>query len=184
MNGFEIERAFQFNKKNRERFGGIYNVSNFKLKLNKRLLCSEHFFKDEWNGTLGSIINIKNKLYFFDSFAKRAEFYGGGIEYFFSSYSDLKAYLLNHMIESNLSFVCGAYLIYFAYHVCNRFTIQDLISRFSLKNRLKNDKMVERFKYIVTKSTVVCNTSLCPKIMFEHTCMDECNCLENPHHNC
>lgn len=84
MNGFEIERAIQFNKKNRERFGGIYNISNFKLKLNKRVFYVVNTSsKINEMGHWVLFIYVKNKLYFFDSFAKRVEFYGGDIASFF-----------------------------------------------------------------------------------------------------
>ena len=62
---------------------------------------------------------------------------------YFSPYSDLKGYPLRHQIQGEMSLLCGTYVFYFAFHLCNMFEIRDLVGRFSQNNRLKNDKIVE-----------------------------------------
>ena len=88
----------------------------------------------------------ENTLFFFDSLARRPQFYGGFIHLIYKHFNGVKTCVFQKQIQMDTSLVCGAYCIYFALLMSKNNTIQYIKSRFGV-NLYCNDLIVKRFIY-------------------------------------
>ena len=114
-------------------------------------------------------------LYFFDSFGENIKTYGLDIESFFSSFNGDKVIAIRSPLQDDLSYVCGAYVIYFAYMMGKNHSIYSIKSKFS-KNRKRNDIYVTKFILIKTRTYITCNRRYCSSYMFQTKCRQYCTC--------
>ena len=116
----------------------------------------------------------KNVLYYFDSYGNLPP--DNNIMKFIKTFPR-KRYLINvKSLQSNNSFVCGAYCIYLAYFKCKGISFPSILARFS-RNKRNNDKKVLRFLFKLIDNKCVGN--FCPRLMFNESCNDYlCMCHE------
>ena len=177
MNGYQIIKAIEYIPEARGLFLGCYTNNTF-----------PDYFKTLNNGffiantqsdvnTFGHWIMFwwsNDRIWFWDSFSFRPEDYGGAISSFYNSFQGQKILAIKHAIQSDKSYVCGAYCIYFAFKMCrNRF--KDLTNTFG-RNRERNDQIVTRFFENLVGIKLECRTLYCPMAMFNQRCKYFCRC--------
>ena len=177
MNGYQIIKAFEFIPEAKDLFLGVFTNNTF-----------PNHFKTVRNGffIVNTQSNVNNfghwilfyidrfNLYYFDSFSFSPEEYGGAISSFYQTYPGYKIKAIKHPIQSDMSYVCGAYCIYFAFKMCrNRFN--DL-SRTLGVNRERNDRIVIQFFENLVGTRLSCRTLFCPMSMFNERCKYFCRC--------
>lgn len=177
MNTTQLEKILKGNATTKNKFGGIYNNRNLKNIYNQnKFYIVNTTANPRVMGHWILFIFYNNILYFIDSLGRTAEKYGGCIKNFFNECTIKKINLMKSQLQSNTSLVCGAYVIYFSYHICKNINPNTLVLRFNSKQRLKNDMKVEGFLYLISGTKLHCKMSLCPKHMFGKTCKKICFC--------
>ena len=114
-------------------------------------------------------------LYFFDSFALNPIAYGGAISKLFYNFPLHKIHGISDQVQSDSSYVCGAYCIFFANLMSNAYAIHRINSIFS-KNTEKNDLIVTNFLYNMIGIKISCSKHFCPSIVFNSRCRKFCCC--------
>ena len=114
-------------------------------------------------------------LYFFDSFGQSLDIYGLDIESFYTSYTGPKIKVFNSPLQDDMSYVCGPYVIYFAYMMSKNHSTYYIKSRFN-KNKKRNDTLVTKFIFLKTKIEIRCNLKYCSGYMFNTKCRKFCSC--------
>ena len=99
---------------------------------------------------------IDFNLYFFDSFGLLPFDYGGDTHNFFTRYDNYKTIVFNSLIQSDLSYVCGAYVIYLSYMKSRKYTYLIIKNKCTINNR-KNDSLVSNFIYKITRIQIRSN---------------------------
>ena len=177
MDSANLRFSVRNNRLMRNKFAGIYSISNIPLKLNRnKFYIVNTVDKIRVMGHWVLFIFKKRRLYFIDSFGKNVNFYGGGIKKVYDRYKGFKEHAITFEMQSRDSLVCGAYVFYFAYHICNGENIERIVNRFSKFNKMNNDKSVEKFLYKKSNSSRQCHVLSCPKKMFEKECRIVCKC--------
>ena len=92
----------------------------------------------------------RNILYFFDSFGKHPDFYGGYISKIFKFFCGEKILVIQKELQMETSIVCGGYCILFALLMSKGHTIYYINSMFSF-NKFCNDSIVKMFIYKVSR---------------------------------
>ena len=119
---------------------------------------------------------IKNfRLYFFDSFAMSPVEYGWDIDSFFTSYPGYKTEVFQSPIQNDVSYVCGAYTIFFAHCMCMDYSLFHIKTLFT-RNRRRNDSFVVSRVYSLVGLDIECKSDFCTSLMFFDKCRKYCLC--------
>ena len=81
-------------------------------------------------------------------------------------YTGDKVKVFNSPLQDDISYVCGAYTIYFAYMMAKNHSTYYIKIRFS-KNKKRNDSLVTKFIFLKTKIQITCNSQNCKTYMFQ-----------------
>ncbi len=99
-----------------------------------------------------------NQIMYFDSFGMDPMFYDKRLIKYCNRYKNL--IIANRKtIQSEKSFVCGAYCIYVCYKLSEHQNISKIISSISYKNKLKNDS--NDFSFVMKLVGGNCSIILC-----------------------
>ena len=178
MNGHQIDNIINSLSEIKHLFLGIYKNDTIPFELQSK---RNGFFIVNTTvkiSTMGHWIlyYIKdNCLYFFDSFGQPLSVYGLDIESFFDTYNYDKIKVFNSALQDDMSYVCGAYTIYFAYMMGKNHSTYYIKSRFS-SNKKRNDSLVTKFIFLKTKTQIICNSQYCSSHMFQTKCRKYCSC--------
>ena len=107
--------------------------------------------------------------YFFDSFGQPLSMYGLDIALFFNTYNGNKIKVFNSPLQDDISYVCGAYTIYFAYIMSKNYSTYYIKTKFS-KNKKRNDSLMKKFIFLKTGTQITCNSRYCSSFMFQINC--------------
>lgn len=177
MNGYQIIKSIDFIPEAKGLFLGCYTNNSFPEQFKN---VQNGFFiantqADANNFGHWILFYLKNSIcYFYDSFAFHPDEYGGAIARFYQDFNGPRILAVKHPIQSDKSYVCGAYCIYFAFKMC-RNRMNDL-SRVFGRNRDRNDQIVKRFFENLVGITLYCRTLYCPMSMFNEKCKYFCRC--------
>ena len=178
MDNLQITKIVKNLSETQSLFQGCYKNDDIPFSLLSRRHC---FFIVNTSINVNSmghwlLFYIKDfNLYFFDSFGLAPFNYGGDVHSFFNKYNNFKTMVFNSPIQSDSSYVCGAYVIYFAYMMSRNYSYLILKKKFT-KNKRKNDSIVSNFIYKITRTQIKCNSSFCPSYMFLTSCRKYCSC--------
>ena len=111
MNGHQIERIFLSNPFTRLIYNGVYRNNSLPfdllqketsltvININRKKLSVKHWVIPYKIGQI---------LYFFDSLAKCPKYYGGGIMFFYQTFSGCVVTALKKPLQPLNSYTCGA----------------------------------------------------------------------------
>lgn len=173
MNNFQINAIIQKNTMQTSYIGCFPENKMPLYQINGYMIINSNSNTDSIGHWL-LFYGLKGNILFFDSFGKSPEFYGNNIELYAKMY---KAKTINNIqLQSNTSYVCGCYVLYFAYYLFTGRPINLILNKFSKTNRIKNDSLVEDFTMYLGKSVYNCKPGLCPTKMFKTKCRENCTC--------
>jgi hypothetical protein len=121
------------------------------------------------------VIKSKNNLLFFDSMGNHPFKYGENIAAFCKNFKNVTL-CSRKQLQSSKSIHCGAFCIYFAFKICERYSVTDIIRTFDVNNLEKNDRMVEKFTVALMNGFEKCSDSLCASKTFQTLCEILCTC--------
>lgn len=116
MDSYQIGKALNIIPEIGNLFKGCYFNRNipFELKYERECFFIVNTIVELGNMGHWILFYVSNQhLYFFDSFGIDPMQYGWDIARFFSSYGGCKTIVFNRPIQSEFSYVCGAYVILF-----------------------------------------------------------------------
>jgi len=176
MNSLHLEHVIEQNISTKSKFGGIFTVKTLPMVYNSNKFFIVNTTNDvNVMGHWVLYIIYKGELFFIDSLAKRPHYYKGKIQTFYEKYLHKKCVLINRPLQSSTSLVCGAYVYYFAYKICNQKNPRKILLDFSY-NTTRNDRKVEKFLYKQNRSVYSCHNFTCPKKLFYKKCIKKCKC--------
>ena len=178
MNAQQISTTFNFNHHTYKCFRGCFLNKNIPSNIvnEGRGFIVVNSLKEV--GDIGHWVMIytnQRKMYFFDSFGRPPDFYGGDISNIYNSYPHEKSFVFQTPVQSFDSSVCGAYIIYFGYEMCRHskpLLIKNSFSRF----KRDNDRKVVRYADEKIGMKEICCKNFCPRYMYDIPCKKTCKC--------
>ena len=178
MDSLQIKDAIQNISPTNRFFKGCYYNRNIPFHLMREREC---FF------IVNTIIDIRKMghwvllfikdfcLYYFDSFGLSPVDYGWDIEHFYTSYPGYKAQVFHTPIQNDVSYVCGAYTIFFAHCMSMDYSLSHIRKLFT-RNRRRNDSFIVSRIYSLVGMDVECQSNFCSNLMFFEKCRKYCSC--------
>ena len=174
MDNNQIENISRNNPVTKHTFIGCFAQNKMPVKPENGYMIVNNESNPKKMGHWILIYKNNDKHYFFDSFGFHPSIYGGNIASYCNTYNNIQL-LLKKPIQSNNSYVCGAYCLYVAYYLCKNISVEKIITRFSKRN-LHNDKIVEKFIMDVSGNQHSCNKNMCGVLTFKTVCKNLCKC--------
>ena len=178
MNGLQIETVIKTSSILKARYNGICTASH----LNQRYMKSGYVIvntssrADIIGHWLLFFIDNSRKLYFYDSFGKHVEYYGGAIAHFYNSYPYAKIMAITYPIQYKTSLLCGVYCLYFAHEQSRNLALKKIVSIFKRNDRRGNDLKMRKFLLKISPQARNCQPSFCTTKMFNSQCCLSCLC--------
>ena len=145
MNTNELRCILTRDPKTRQQLVDVFALDEFKQYV-KRIglfngiyVCNDQVAEKAGNHWF--LIYVEDNIVnFVDSFAKEPSFYG------ISTELETKVIkVLPFQLQSFFSDVCGEYTLFFSYHLCRNYKLEQIYRLFSKTNVFKNDERVQNF---------------------------------------
>ena len=180
MNGKQISNILNAQNETRPRFMGVY--LNNKKPPSFGMQPNVYYVFNTSDGVAEGVghwvtfhIDSKYSLIFFDSLAEAPAVYGGEISNIYNLYPFKKALACKKPLQSEKSYSCGAYAIYYITKSAQGNSLYRIKKPFGSAKKY-NDKFVENFVYRISGILKKCNRFFCPTYMFGKTCRNQCTC--------
>ena len=140
----QIEKLLKNHPKTKKFFKGVYSSNTLPklLKSEKKMFVVVNLDPSYKNGShwIAMMKTPKNKHnVYFDSYGKKPPFKH------FKTFLKNKYNWNKQQLQHDLSTACGQWCIFFIWEKCNGKEMKDIISKFSKKDLLSNDHIVNRF---------------------------------------
>ena len=119
---------------------------------------------------------VRKTLYFFDSYAKKPQFYGGNINIFCKLFQGAIVFPVKKPIQEKGSFVCGGFCLFFSKCILKDMSISQSLRIFSEKEPYENDMLIKNLVYSLIDSDKFCKPQFCHKYKFNTNCNENCLC--------
>jgi len=166
MNGLELESIVLKDPAMRNKYAGCFNTDNMPSELRRDNFIIVNVSSDvtiigHWCCFL---MTRDAQLIFIDSLGNSADYYGGGISKFYTSYNGIKRCVIDYRLQSEHSLLCGGYVIYFLYWFYRHCKFNRLLKK--LLNRRRNYQRIEKFLFRINGMRRNCSNTLCPRRTF------------------
>ena len=178
MNGLQLSAAFHSDEMMKKYFYGCFMNKDVSTDLVRK---NNGFFVLNTLEAIGGIGHWvlffidENRLYFFDSLGNEPEYYGGDIERLYRICKYRKSIVFAIPVQHPKSSVCGAYVLFFAYHMVRKKSVHKIKSYFT-RFKGMNDRVVTRFTNKFLNIEKTCNHAFCQAYMFYENCAPYCKC--------
>ena len=153
MNGLQIDSLLKELKEVQGWYQGTFVAANIPFSLIRKnnifFICntvSDITIMGHWI----LIFIYKNELYYFDSYGENPP--NNNILKFYNNYPGKKHKVTSYSLQSNHSYVCGAYCILVAVHKCRGVSFKTILKKFNKFNKISNDRVVLKFLSKLKKS--------------------------------
>ena len=181
MNGFQIKSLLKKLTVSNSFFSGVYTDKILPFEIiekDKAVIIVNISFRNKKIGHWVVMYIYEKTLYFFDSYAKKPQFYGGNIDIFCKLFQGAIVFPVKKSIQEKGSFVCGGYSLYFAECIFKNMSISETMSIFSQKKPFENDVFIKNFVYSLIGSDKICKPQFCYRYMFNSDCNESCPCVK------
>ncbi len=180
MNSYQLNEILSSNLTTKTFFKGIYDNSS----VNPQLAHTKNSFFIVNTSSDPSVmghwvlfyINEKKELFFMCSLGFKTNFYKKDINRFYHNFNGNKYHVCDYRIQQNTSLTCGAFCIYFCYHIAKNISPLVIFKKFSKQNISRNETKVKHLVYRLAKIRRGCNRFFCPSVTFELECHHSCRC--------
>lgn len=184
MNTVQITEILRSNSVTKNYFLGCFSadrLAEIRIDLRHNFFFITNILSSHENG-MGHwlLLYVYNKdVLFFDSFGLQPSNYNNVyINNFLHAFKPMNISVAqSYPLQSEKSLLCGAYCIYVSYHLCNNYSIENILAKFTVNSRMSNDKRVDNFLEDITGTRKHCNRFMCPTLTFNDVCKSKCNCL-------
>ena len=148
MDEIELTRILMGNEVTSPYFCGVISHD----QLNLRPTPPEGFFVCNTDASDGpgehwlvlAWINQEEPIEFFDSLAKSPDNYHLNFENFLMTQGSSYKYSIKR-IQASDSIMCGQFCVFYAYHRCKGYSMEDILAMFSSSDLHRNDIIVDKF---------------------------------------